>query len=148
MHLINKKPDSNITETLLIYTVVTKPTYWVNCHLCLHVLPKIQLSTCTGNVKQFPKPFLILPFFFFVTVSLRLTQIKIILRLRLLVRSTFLRRNKSHSSVSGLWLFIFHWISICRISTTPQGLTIHVSLFHTSNKEKKCQQYIHYKMLK
>lgn len=63
MHLINKKTDSNITDALLLYTVVTKPTYWVNCHLCLHVLPKIQLSTCT--LKQFPKPFLILPFFFF-----------------------------------------------------------------------------------
>lgn len=65
MHLINKKTDSNITDALLLYTVVTKPTYWVNCHLCVHVLPKIQLSTRTGNVKQFPKPFLILPFFFF-----------------------------------------------------------------------------------
>lgn len=65
MHLINKKTDSNITDALLLYTVVTKPTYWVNCHLCLHVLPKIQLSTRTGNVKQFHKPFLILPFFFF-----------------------------------------------------------------------------------
>lgn len=64
MHLINKKTDSNITDALLLYTVVTKPTYWVNCHLCLHVLPKLQLSTSTGNVKQFPKPFLILPFFF------------------------------------------------------------------------------------
>lgn len=31
MHLINKKADSNITDTLLLYTVVTKPTYWVNC---------------------------------------------------------------------------------------------------------------------
>lgn len=27
MHLINKKTDSNITDALLLYTVVTKPTY-------------------------------------------------------------------------------------------------------------------------
>lgn len=139
MHLINKKTDSNITDALLLYTVVTKPTYWVNCHLCLHVLPKIQLSTCTGKVKQFPKPFLILPFFvFFVTISLRLTQIKIILRLWLLVRSTFLRRNKSHSSVSGLWLFIFHWICICRIR--PQSPLLHRDwpfMFHSSILQTK-----------
>lgn len=122
MHLINKKADSNITDTLLLYTVVTKPTYWVIVYTCF---TKIQLSTCTGtgNIKQFPIPFIILPFFwflFFFTICLRLTQIKIILRLWLFVRSTFLRRNKSHSSVSGLRLFIFRWICIHIWQIRPQ----------------------------
>lgn len=139
MHLINKKTRLKYHRcTASIYSghqanILSKLLFMFTC------FTKNTIKYMYRKRKTIPQTFFNFAVFcFFVTISLRLTQIKIILRLWLLVRSTFLRRNKSHSSVSGLWLFIFHWICICRIR--PQSPLLHRDwpfMFHSSILQTK-----------